>query len=129
MDKMMGRARFLGRAAVLGAATFATLLAAGTAGVAASRANTDGLRGSARAQHGPCHRESFILPAGTDAIKVSAGSTKFTVTRPAGVSPDVLDSVQSVRHGPGVLHRQRRLRRAIHRHHPMRVPDHRVPRD
>jgi hypothetical protein len=34
MDKMMGRARFLGRAAVLGVATFATLLAVGTSGVA-----------------------------------------------------------------------------------------------
>jgi hypothetical protein len=34
MDKMMGRTRFLGRAAVLGAATFATLLAGGTVGVA-----------------------------------------------------------------------------------------------
>ena len=88
MDEMMGRARFLGRAAVLGAATFATLLAVGTAGVAeAAQTPTASAPTPARSTPHVTH-ESFILPAGQDSIKVSAGGAKFTVTRPAGASPE-----------------------------------------
>jgi hypothetical protein len=88
MDEMMGRARFLGRAAVLGAATFATLLAVGTAGVAEA-AQTPTAAAATPARSTPhVTRESFILPAGQDSIKVSAGRAKFTVTRPAGASPE-----------------------------------------
>lgn len=86
MDRTMGRARLLGRAAALGAATFATLLATGTVGSAQAATPT----ASAAA---PAHitaqgaRESFTLPAGTNAVKVGTGATHFTVTRAAGISP------------------------------------------
>jgi hypothetical protein len=83
MDEMMGRARFLGRAAVLGAVTVATLLATGTVGVAnAAQAATPTASAAAPA------RESFILPAGTDTVKVGTGRTQLTVTRSSGVSPN-----------------------------------------
>lgn len=75
---MTERTRFLGRTAAA-AATFATLLAAGTAGVAeAAPASTASA----------AHVTHFVLPAGQDSIKVSAGGAKLTVTRPAGASPD-----------------------------------------
>jgi len=81
---MMERTRFLGRTAVL-AATFATLLAAGTAGVAeAAQTQTASVAASA---HSAAHVTRFVLPAGQDSVKVSAGSAKLTVTRPAGASP------------------------------------------
>lgn len=80
---MMEHTRFLGRTAVL-AATFATLLAAGTAGVAeAAQTPTAAAAASARSA---AHVTRFVLPAGQDSIKVSAGGAKLTVTRPAGAS-------------------------------------------
>ena len=79
MDEMTGRARFLGRAAVLGAATFATLLAAGAASVANAA--------QAAAPTAPAAHVSFTLPAGVNAVKVGAGSTQVTVTRAVGYSP------------------------------------------
>jgi hypothetical protein len=89
---MMGRARLLGRAAALGAATFATLLATGTVGSAeaaqAAQAATPTASAAAPARitaHGD--RESFTLPAGVDEVKVGTGGTHFTVTRSAGISP------------------------------------------
>jgi hypothetical protein len=89
MDKMMGRARLLGRAAALGAATFATLLATGMVGSAdAAQAATPTASAAAPAHittHGA--RESFTLPAGTNAMKVGTGGTHVTVTRSAGISP------------------------------------------
>jgi hypothetical protein len=82
---MMERTRFLGRTAIL-AATFATLLAAGTAGVAeAAQTPTASVAASTRSA---AHVIRFVLPAGQDSIKVSAGRAKFTVTRPAGASPE-----------------------------------------
>lgn len=90
MDEMTGRARFLGRAAVLGAATCATLLAVGTAGVAdAAQTGTPTASAAAPAGSAPhVFRESFILPAGRDAVKVGTGRTKLTVTRSTGVPLD-----------------------------------------
>ena len=83
---IMERTRFLGRTAVL-AATFATLLAAGTAGVAeAAQTPTASVAASARSA---AHVTHFVLPAGQDSIKVSAGRAKLTVTRPAGASPEL----------------------------------------
>jgi hypothetical protein len=80
---MIERTRFLGRTAVL-AATFATLLAAGTAGVAeAAQTPTASVAASASSA---AHVTRFVLPAGQDSIKVSAGGAKLTVTRPAGAS-------------------------------------------
>ena len=85
MDRTMGRARFLSRTATLGAATFATLLATGTVGVAdAAQAATP----TASAQITSTGvSENFSLPAGVNAVKVGAGSTQVTVTRASGVSP------------------------------------------
>jgi hypothetical protein len=88
MDRMMGCARLLSRAATLGAATFATLLATGTLGVAdAAQAATP--TASAASAHITSNgvSESFALPAGVNAVKVGAGSTQVTVTRASGVSP------------------------------------------
>ena len=83
---MMERTRFLGRTAVL-AATFATLLAAGTAGVAeAAQTPTHSVAAPAS---NAAHVIRFVLPAGQDSIKVSAGRAKLTVTRPAGASPEL----------------------------------------
>ena len=82
---MMERTRFLGRTAVL-AATFATLLAAGTAGVAeAAQTPTASVAASASSA---VHVTRFVLSAGQDSIKVTAGGAKLIVTRPAGASPD-----------------------------------------
>jgi len=82
---MTERTRFLGRTTVL-AATFATLLAVGTAGVAeAAQPPTASVAASARSA---AHVTRFVLPAGQDSIKVSTGGVKLTVTRPAGASPD-----------------------------------------
>lgn len=75
---MMERTRFLGRTAVL-AATCATLLAAGTAGVAEAAPTSTA---------SAAHVTHFVLPAGQDSIKVSTGGATVTVTRPAGASPD-----------------------------------------
>ena len=87
MDRMMGRARILGRAATLGATTVATLLATGTFGVAgAAQAATPTASVSAQTTATGVS-ESFALPAGVNAVKVGAGSTQVTVTRSAGVSP------------------------------------------
>ena len=88
MDEKMGRARFLGRAAALGAATLATLLAAGTVGVAnaAQTVTPAASTASARiASNGTS--ESFTLPAGVDSVKVALGNTHLTVTRASSVSP------------------------------------------
>src|ERR1700722_16156662 len=66
MDEMMGRARFLGRAAVLGAATFATLLAVGTAGVAEAAQTPTASAPTPASSTAHVTHESFILPAGQD---------------------------------------------------------------
>jgi len=89
MDRMLGRARFLGRAAALGAATFATLLATGMVGsadAAQAATPTASAAAPARIPTNGAH-ESFTLPAGTNAVKVGTSGTHFTVTRSAGVSP------------------------------------------
>lgn len=89
MDTMMGRARILGRAAALGAATFATLLATGMVGAADAAPAATSTSSAAAAARVTAHGagESFTLPAGTKAVKIGTGASHFTVARSAGVSP------------------------------------------